>query len=126
MTERERWVVYPLLFLALGAGLRDKLFDQTRSKNIECQKLIVSSDEGNGREPALLARLGAATPLSSTVSPVGELWVNGLVAADTGEFKTVHVNAIVADSVYSNHYVHGVPFAPTILRALPHMMPQSA
>ena len=25
MTERERWIVYPLLFLALGAALRDKL-----------------------------------------------------------------------------------------------------
>jgi hypothetical protein len=29
MTERERWIVYPLLFLALGAALRDKLVDRT-------------------------------------------------------------------------------------------------
>ena len=25
MSERERWIVYPLLFFALGAALRDKL-----------------------------------------------------------------------------------------------------
>ena len=48
MTERERWIVYPLLFLALGAGLRDKLFDQTRTKSIECQELTVSAEERVG------------------------------------------------------------------------------
>ena len=32
MTERERWIVYPLLFLALGAALRDKLSEHTKTK----------------------------------------------------------------------------------------------
>ena len=40
MTERERWIVYPLLFLALGAALRDKLIKQTFSERIECEVLV--------------------------------------------------------------------------------------
>lgn len=40
MTERERWIVYPLLFLALGAALRDKLIKQTFSERIECELLV--------------------------------------------------------------------------------------
>jgi hypothetical protein len=41
MNERERWVVYPLLFLALGAALRDKLIDRTTTKRIICEELMV-------------------------------------------------------------------------------------
>lgn len=40
MTERERWIVYPLLFLALGSALRDKLLQQTTSKTIRCEEMI--------------------------------------------------------------------------------------
>lgn len=47
MTERERWIVYPLLFLALGAALRDKIIKTTESQRIKCQGLCVfdSNDE---------------------------------------------------------------------------------
>jgi hypothetical protein len=49
MSDRERWVVYPLLFLALGASLRDKLFDRTSSRVIVCQDLQVNGlSEING------------------------------------------------------------------------------
>lgn len=41
MTERERWIVYPLLFLALGAALRDKIVKSTESQRIKCQGLAV-------------------------------------------------------------------------------------
>jgi hypothetical protein len=44
MSERERWVVYPLLFLALGAALRDKLFDRTTTKRIVCEELTVCEE----------------------------------------------------------------------------------
>lgn len=46
MTERERWIVYPLLFLALGAALRDKLAKQTRAKQIVCEQLYVVDPQG--------------------------------------------------------------------------------
>jgi hypothetical protein len=40
MNERERWIVYPLLFFALGASLRDKFLQHVSSKEIECQRLV--------------------------------------------------------------------------------------
>ena len=46
MSERERWIIYPLLFLALGAALRDKLAKQTRSENVVCQKIHLVDDQG--------------------------------------------------------------------------------
>ena len=46
MSDRERWIVYPLLFLALGASLRDKLAKQTRAKQIVCEQLYVVDSEG--------------------------------------------------------------------------------
>jgi hypothetical protein len=52
MSERERWVVYPLLFLALGAALRDKLIDRTITKSIVCQELMVLDEAG------VLAQIG--------------------------------------------------------------------
>jgi hypothetical protein len=44
MNERERWIVYPLLFLALGAALRDKLIDRTTTKRIVCEELMVCEE----------------------------------------------------------------------------------
>lgn len=46
MNDRERWIVYPLLFLALGAALRDKLAKQTRAKQIVCEQLYLVDAEG--------------------------------------------------------------------------------
>src|SRR5882757_7727048 len=65
MTERERWVVYPLLFLALGAALRDKLVDRTTTKSIVCQELtVVDEESADHQPPRTLARIGRAKPKS--------------------------------------------------------------
>jgi hypothetical protein len=82
MTERERWVVYPLLFLALGAALRDKLFDRTTSRVIVCQELhVVDEDITGQRPPRTLARIGRAD--AGTGGPsIGFLGVNGVVRVD--------------------------------------------
>jgi len=46
MSERERWIVYPLLFFALGAALRDKLLQRVESKEVICESLtIVDQDQ---------------------------------------------------------------------------------
>jgi hypothetical protein len=77
MTERERWVVYPLLFLALGASLRDKLFDRTTSKSIVCEELMVVDADTGGTEPIrVLAKIGRAE-LTPNAPPTGRLVVNG-------------------------------------------------
>jgi hypothetical protein len=51
MTDRERWTVYPLLFLALGLSLKDKMFrsvntDEVRCKTMFCNDLRVASPQG--------------------------------------------------------------------------------
>lgn len=77
MTERERWVVYPLLFLALGAALRDKLVDRTTTKSIVCQELNVVDEETTGRQsPRVLARIGR-TNSKSGGEAAGVLLING-------------------------------------------------
>lgn len=62
MTERERWIVYPLLFLALGAALRDKLAKLTRAENIVCQRVVLVDSEGRPQAEMSgdLFRLGSA------------------------------------------------------------------
>jgi hypothetical protein len=115
MSERERWIVYPLLFLALGAALRDKLSEQTTTKRIECQELIVSVEERADREPLPLVRIGAV-PRSSAESPhVGEIQIDGLLVAKGIQAETMQTGNINAD----NYYYQRVPFAPTWLRAVP-------
>jgi len=39
MSTRERWIVYPLLFLALGAALRDKLIGKVEIPRLDVQGL---------------------------------------------------------------------------------------
>lgn len=41
MSERERWIVYPLLMFALGAAVRDKLMQRIESKEIVCESLQI-------------------------------------------------------------------------------------
>jgi hypothetical protein len=47
MTSRERWTVYPLLFLALGMGLRNRQMDVMHYKAIQCEELEVIDKQGN-------------------------------------------------------------------------------
>ena len=82
MTERERWIVYPLLFLALGASLRDKLADSTTTKRIVCQELTVVDEDPSGRhQPQLLARIGRNEPARAGAPATGFLFVNGPIEA---------------------------------------------
>lgn len=59
MSERERWIVYPLLFFALGAALRDKFTQQVKTDalhagQITCEKLVVMDSEKPDRPVAIL------------------------------------------------------------------------
>jgi hypothetical protein len=53
MTSRERWTVYPLLFLAIGLALRavtvppEKLMvDELEAGRIVCGEIVIASDDG--------------------------------------------------------------------------------
>lgn len=43
MSERERWIVYPLLFLALGAAIRDKMLHAVETGDLRCERLVAGS-----------------------------------------------------------------------------------
>jgi len=48
MSERERWIVYPLLFLTLGIALRDKLGGTAKkieAQRVVCEQLVVSNEK---------------------------------------------------------------------------------
>jgi hypothetical protein len=66
MSERERWIVYPLLFLALGAAMRDKLFNLTRSQKVVCEALAVYENGDPQRPLAILGaeRMGIDPPIN--------------------------------------------------------------
>ena len=42
MSTRERWIVYPLLFLALGAAVRDKMIAKIEIPPLVCDRLEVN------------------------------------------------------------------------------------
>jgi hypothetical protein len=106
MSERERWVVYPLLFLALGAALRDKLFDSTTTKRVVCQELTVVDQEPIGGETlGIIARIGR-TETTRGDSTGGYLIVNG----------QVNVNGLVNARQYA---YQNVPFVPALQAIFP-------
>lgn len=51
MTDRERWTVYPLLFLALGISLKDKLTRTVETDRVQCKTLVCEALEVGGPEP---------------------------------------------------------------------------
>ncbi len=46
MSDRERWIIYPLLFLALGAALRDKLTQAVEVDRIKCKQIVIVDRQG--------------------------------------------------------------------------------
>jgi hypothetical protein len=115
MTERERWIVYPLLFLAMGASLRDKLFDRTTSKSIVCQELIVVDDDRGGNKPVrILARIGGTDHTPSDPAREGQMFIDGHLLVEQ-----LRAGTIVAD----NFAYRGIPFAPTLRAIIPGVTP---
>jgi hypothetical protein len=113
MSERERWIVYPLLFLALGAALRDKLADSTTTKRIVCQELTVIDENPGGRhQPQLLARIGRNEPATAGTPATGFLFVNGPIEAEVVSAKNfMFQNAQFLPALRA--LMHGMPIDPT-------------
>jgi hypothetical protein len=55
MTNKERWTVYPLLFLTLGIALRDKFTGSLELPSITCEELVLAA---RGGQPRLKCSLG--------------------------------------------------------------------
>jgi hypothetical protein len=92
MTERERWIVYPLLFLALGAALRDKLVDRTTARSIVCQELLIVDEESTSpQSQRTLARFGRMKGKSTAT-----LQINGDLEITNDDVNGVSQTAILA------------------------------
>ena len=46
MTDRERWTVYPLLFLTLGIAVKDKIAGRSTADTVLCSTLVVHDRKG--------------------------------------------------------------------------------
>ncbi len=95
MNERERWIVYPLLFLALGAALRDSFrqrvtTDELVTKRIVCEELSVRDPSKENRVVAKLTS-GAPDGLSQNADRFGVLW---LIDSEGRELCGVTNNAL--------------------------------
>lgn len=91
MSERERWVVYPLLFLALGVALRDELMNRTWSRNVVCERLVlIDSDAGSPSNPNVVGIIGKR---SADFKPGGALHLDHLDAS------TVQVDTLIANRI---------------------------
>ena len=107
MSERERWIVYPLLLLALGSALRDKLFNRTVSQNIICESLRVVDDN---RSDSGFHELIALGPNKIEGRTLGGVLRVAFIDADV-----IRVRQVVADS----YVAHGVPLNPMGRTAVP-------
>ena len=110
MTERERWIVYPLLFLALGAALRDKLFDSTTTKSIVCQELTVVDEEPR-RAMRPSARRSAQIGRTDSAHRAGDRRLMGYAASSNGQVDSATAPVRSTPAV---RLCDGVPFAPTL------------
>ncbi len=46
MSSRERWTVYPLLFLTLGIALKDKVTRMVSTDQVLCKQILVTDRQG--------------------------------------------------------------------------------
>ena len=46
MTDRERWTVYPLLFLTLGIAVKDRIVNLSNVDTVLCNTLVVHDRKG--------------------------------------------------------------------------------
>ncbi len=78
MSSRERWTVYPLLFLTLGIALKDKVTREITTDRVSCKALLVTDRHGD----AQLAL--ASTPTGGRVSIRGQDGMN-VILGHAGE-----------------------------------------
>ena len=92
MSTRERWIVYPLLFLTLGIVMRDKVFPQRHfqandvtAERIHCGQLQVEQVASAGG--IAVRRLQCSDEMAAGKIRCGQLQVDGGVAAGGSPFE---------------------------------------
>lgn len=107
MNDRERWIIYPLLFLALGSAVVDKLMPRDATfAMLECEALVVSSDplqrrriEINPQGITALAENGSTESVGFRLGANGQLKANQLVTTQLVTAQLVATQGVVAPQV---------------------------
>jgi hypothetical protein len=81
MTSRERWTVYPLLFLTLGITLKDKVTKEVTTERVNCRSMYVTDREG---KPQIMLGSTSAGGLMRVQSDSGPLWMLGNTSSLSG------------------------------------------
>lgn len=77
MTDRERWIVYPLLFLTLGIAVKDKIAGRSTADTVLCNTLVVH--DRKGKEQVVIS----STPDGGQVVTLGEKNALGVLVGHT-------------------------------------------
>lgn len=89
MTDRERWTVYPLIFLTLGIAVKDKISRAIDTDELHCKRLVCKEVVEGGR--AVYGEVNAGAVNAKTVNAgvvqakgaaVGEVDCNVLMVKD--------------------------------------------
>ncbi|MCH8042368.1 MAG: hypothetical protein IID44_01495 [Planctomycetes bacterium] len=88
MTTRERWIVYPLLFLALGSSMKSHLIHR-----FECRTLVASKIE-------IVDRHSRRQAVFQSTPDGGEL---SLISPVTGAQTTISSNSVFTQYVKTFH-----------------------
>lgn len=115
MSERERWIVYPLLFLALGSALRDKIAKQTQTKEIVCERLFLVDSDGQS--------VGALIGDTSQLGP-GDLRLLSEMRRTNSQMAIsgVLANVVDSESIFSLNKPIRPPTANPTFRTLGELM----
>ena len=121
MSERERWIVYPLLFLALGAALRDKIIKSTESQRIKSQGLYVFDELNN--QPILVLgadqfpELRPGYPNMVKVQSVesGDVRANSVTTSNVIATKSIHSGDMTTKNLTAEKSVAKVIRAETVI-----------
>ena len=81
MTSRERWTVYPLLFLTLGITLKDKVTKEITTERVNCRSMYVTDREGKLQISLTSTPAGG---LLRVPTPGGPLWMLGNTGSLSG------------------------------------------
>ena len=101
MSTRERWIVYPLLFLALGASIKSHIV-----RRFECDTLVVSNIEIVDRHGRLQGML-AASPDGAVLTLHGQDG-RGDTKLGAGRLQTTAIQATVVQASLVNSNSIGV------------------
>jgi hypothetical protein len=110
MSTRERWIVYPLLFLTLGIVMRDKVFPQRHfsdvsAERIHCGQLQVEQVASAGG--IAVRRLQCSDEMAAGKIRCGQLQVDGGVAAGGFAVRSDQPNGLPTVLIGTEARTHG-------------------